>query len=336
MLPPVLQSQVAPTAPTTIVSAHVTDLAAAATERQPVPRRYCCRQAYRHRSLFLPAAQPAATPSAGVLLRAASLPTSYESTTSAFTSQTLVYSGTATSTPISGRSDGSYYYRVRGCNSSGCGGYRVGANAVAVTLPPGAPTSISVPSTSPNGAYTISWGSASGAVLSYQLYEATNSGFSGEALVYNAGGLSTGFAGKANGTYFYRVRACNASGCSGFSTGSNGVTVASLQASVSASHWNYYVMRGDNPIIDPPVVVTATGGSAGYTYAWERVSGDGAITAQTPTASSTKWMRSMSGWDITWIATWALPREGQYGQHDVHPQCHSPVRTRRPPVRSAP
>jgi YD repeat-containing protein len=228
----------------------------------------------------------------------------YEATNSGFTGQALVYSGTATSAGLSGRTDGSYYYRVRACNGSGCSGYRTGANAISVTLPPGIPGSISVPSSSPNGSYTISWGGASGAVSTYQLYEATNSGFSGETLVYNAAGLSAGFTSKPNGTYYYRVRACNASGCSGFRTGSNAITVATLQAVVNPTHWNYYVMRGSNPIIDPPVVVTASGGTGGYTYQWERVSGDGAITAQTPTASSTKWTRSLSGWDVVFIAYW--------------------------------
>lgn len=92
---------------------------------------------------------------------------------------------------------------------------------------PGTPTSISVPSSSTTGAYAISWGAASGTVTAYELYEATNPGFSGQSRVYSGTAQSAALSGRANGTYYYRVRAClnSDSDCGGYRTGANGVTV---------------------------------------------------------------------------------------------------------------
>lgn len=90
---------------------------------------------------------------------------------------------------------------------------------------PGVPASITVPSGSTSGSYTISWGAAAGAVTSYQLYEATSTSFSGQQLVHAGAGRSAAISGRGNGTYYYRVRACFDTECSAYRTGSNGVTV---------------------------------------------------------------------------------------------------------------
>lgn len=92
---------------------------------------------------------------------------------------------------------------------------------------PGVPSSITVPSSSASGSYAIGWGPATGTVTAYNLYEATNTGFSGQQLVYTGTALSTAFSGRGNGTYYYRVRACFDEDCSAYRTGSNGVTVSS-------------------------------------------------------------------------------------------------------------
>jgi YD repeat-containing protein len=91
--------------------------------------------------------------------------------------------------------------------------------------PAGVPASISVPSSSTSGSYTISWGAATGTVTAYQLYEATSTSFSGQQLVYAGTGRSVALSGRGNGTYYYRVRACFDTECSAYRTGSNGVTV---------------------------------------------------------------------------------------------------------------
>lgn len=50
---------------------------------------------------------------------------------------------------------------------------------------PSVPPSISVPSSSITGSYTISWGASTGTVTAYELYQATNAGFSGASKVYS-------------------------------------------------------------------------------------------------------------------------------------------------------
>lgn len=99
------------------------------------------------------------------------------------------------------------------------------SQVVSGTLP-GVPTSITVPASSSTGNYTISWGAASGTVTAYQLFQATNTSFSGETTVYSGTALSIALSGRANGTYYYRVRACLDTSCGGYRTGANGVTVA--------------------------------------------------------------------------------------------------------------
>lgn len=89
----------------------------------------------------------------------------------------------------------------------------------------GTPSSITVPSSSTSGSYTIGWGAATGTVTAYQLYEATSPGFPAQQFVYTGTALGASLAGRGNGTYYYRVRACFGDDCSAYRTGANGVTV---------------------------------------------------------------------------------------------------------------
>lgn len=139
----------------------------------------------------------------------------YEATNSGFSGETLAYSGTALSKAISGKGNGSYYYRVRACNGSLCGGYRTGANPIVVTLAvPAPPASITGPLMNTTGNYTISWSSSTGATR-YELWESV---FGGPyAKVYDGANTFKSFSNKPNGEYYYRAKACNAAGCSGYS-----------------------------------------------------------------------------------------------------------------------
>jgi len=73
--------------------------------------------------------------------------------------------------------------------------------------PPGPAASISVPTNSTTGSYNISWTAGTGTITRYDLYEATASNFSGETVIYSGTGTSKAISGKANGAYYYRVRA---------------------------------------------------------------------------------------------------------------------------------
>ena len=139
----------------------------------------------------------------------------YEATNSSFSGQVQVYSGTGTSRQISGKGNGTYYYRVRACDGSICGGYRTGSNPTVVTLSvPAPPASITGPSMNTTGNYTISWSSSSGATR-YELWESINGG--AFAKVHDGTATSKSFSNKPNGEYQYRAKACNANGCSGYS-----------------------------------------------------------------------------------------------------------------------
>jgi len=151
----------------------------------------------------------------------------YEANNASFSGEVLVNPADATRIRnISGKGNGSYYYRVAACNGPACSTYTAGANAAVVTLPPGAPPAPSVPASSVTGNYTVSWTAASGTVTSYRLYEATNASFSGEVLVSPTdASLGRNISGKGNGTYYYRVAACNGNACSAQTPGSNAAVV---------------------------------------------------------------------------------------------------------------
>lgn len=124
-------------------------------------------------------------------------------------SYTTVYDGAAVSKALGVSSTGSYRYAVKACNASGCSGYRYSAY-VAVTIPPASAPSLTVPSTSSTGGYTVSWTAVSGA-STYALQEKKNSG--SWSTPYSGSSRSKAFSGKTNGAnYSYRVRAHNAGG----------------------------------------------------------------------------------------------------------------------------
>ncbi|HEY7641621.1 MAG TPA: fibronectin type III domain-containing protein [Steroidobacteraceae bacterium] len=149
----------------------------------------------------------------------------YQATNAAFTGQSLAYSGATASANLTGRGNGTYYYRVRACNTSvSCSGYRTGGNAAVVTLPPGVPGAATVPATYTTvGTYTVSWTASTGVVTAYELLENTTSG---ESLIYSGTNLSFPVTGRAEGSYSYRLRACNGPACSAYTTtAGNGAVV---------------------------------------------------------------------------------------------------------------
>jgi len=129
----------------------------------------------------------------------------------------------------SGRGNGTIGYRVQACNVGGCGAF---SPTVTVTSqnPPASAPSLSVPPSSNNGAYTVTW-SAVTTATSYLVQEQLNGG--GFATVQQNGNTSLGESGKGNGSYGYRVQACNAGGCSAFSN--TGTIAVSLVPPVPTS-----------------------------------------------------------------------------------------------------
>lgn len=123
------------------------------------------------------------------------------------------YAGTAAQTNIGGRANGTtYYYRVKASKSGvpvsawriGNAGCAVpGSSAVAV------PTTITVPTSDADGAYSVTWSASTTAGVTYTLQEATNATFTANLRnAYFGSGRTVDIAGRTAGqTYYYRVRA---------------------------------------------------------------------------------------------------------------------------------
>ncbi|MDQ1118062.1 YD repeat-containing protein [Pseudoxanthomonas sp. SORGH_AS 997] len=161
-----------------------------------------------------------------------------------------IYSGLAQSKDFTGLAAGTYGYRVRACSGSGCGGYSTTTQTTAVYAP-GTPGTPSAPGSVATGSYTVSWSDVGGA-SQYRLEESANGGAWSEVLVSAA--TSYGASGKGTGSYGYRLRACNAAGCSGYSgTASVTVTLAPTDA--------------------PGMSVPAASTTGSYAISWSAVAG---------------------------------------------------------------
>lgn len=109
---------------------------------------------------------------------------------------------------------------------------------------------LSVPPTSSNGLYTVTWNAVPGAVY-YRLEEKANSGIWVDLGEITATSWAPSPA-KANGTYYYRARACQFV-CSGYSAEVNVVVGSVLPA----------------PVLTAP----ALGANGNYSVSWTAVSG---------------------------------------------------------------
>jgi hypothetical protein len=138
----------------------------------------------------------------------------WEAEDSSFTAPTQVYDGVDVSTPVAGRTVGSYWYRVCAKDAVGSGDWCTGGACIV----PAAPSSIVVPASDPDGGFTVSWSPVAGAT-SYELWQATDSSFAGEAMVYDSTATSATITVPGEGAYWYRVRAKNGTGVTGWTSG---------------------------------------------------------------------------------------------------------------------
>lgn len=162
----------------------------------------------------------------------------------------------ATSPTSRTRPDGSYSYRVRACAGATCGGY---SNVASVTVlgTPGVPGSLG-PNLTTGTAYTLSWGASTGTVTKYVLQERV--GTAAWKNVHSSTTRSKTFSDKDEAVYEYRVQACNASFCSGF-TASKFVTVApppnltgpTTSSGVFTLSWTLPPSPGDVPRLEERV-----------------------------------------------------------------------------------
>lgn len=166
-------------------------------------------------------------------------------------SWSTIHNAAQTSRAVSGKSTGSWGYRVRACNDAGCAGWSA-TKATAVTLPPTSVPTVTAPASNATGGYTVSWSSVA-AATKYQLQERLGSG--SWSTIHDAAGTSKALSGKATGAWSYRARACNAGGCAGWSAVKS---VQVTRAPAAAPAWG-------------AIPVDNTSGS--YTLTWGNVSG---------------------------------------------------------------
>ncbi|HWX66218.1 MAG TPA: hypothetical protein VNZ27_07260, partial [Rhodanobacter sp.] len=195
-----------------------------------------------------------------------------------------VYSNAANGTTLNEAATGSYTLRVQACNSSGCSAYAT-SNPVAVTIPPASAPSLSVPASSTNGSYTVSWGGVSGAT-SYTLQEQVNGG--GWTTVQANGNASWSTSGRGNGTYGYHVQACNAGGCGPWSgVGSITVTlIPTTPTGLSATLYATYSPDTRPPKTDYTLTGSWSGvaGASSYNFHYCQQNGTCATTNTTATS----------------------------------------------------
>ena len=178
-------------------------------------------------------------------------------------SWSTVQSSSATSRSESGLADGTWGYRVRACNSSGCSGYGATKTTTVLHVPdtPG----LSAPASDSDGSYTVSWTAPVGGsvVDSYELEEKVGSG--NWTQVYSGTNSKLSFSGKAENNYHYRARACNGSGCGGYTSQqtvgvwpthpTNTLMTPEPASSVGSTPFNAYVDPKGNANITIPLWV---------------------------------------------------------------------------------
>ena len=135
---------------------------------------------------------------------------------------------------------------------------------------PSAPGTITYPASSSTGQYAINWSSSSGAA-SYQL-ERSNDAGSTWSQIYSDGNLTCS-ENAANGNYRYRVKATNAAGSSGWTTGTADCVVSITTPSPAI------------PLAPATITYPASSSTGQYTISWASSSG----------ATSPREIRKISG-----------------------------------------
>ena len=215
----------------------------------------------------------------------------YRSTTSGGQGTTVYKSAlTGSSYTDTGLTNGTtYYYKVAAVNASGTGAQssEVSGKPVATVTVPTAPTSLAA--TAGNAQVALTWAAVSGA-SSYSVYRGTTAG--GESTTAIVSGLTSASytnTGLTNGTmYYYKVKATNSAGTSGYSNEANAKPIASATK------------------------VNDNGSGAVYAGTWTTGTDSGYYTGDYHTSSvvGSSVTFSFSGTSVSWIG-------GKYPNHGI-------------------
>jgi hypothetical protein len=143
-----------------------------------------------------------------------------------------------------------YYYRIRAVNAGGNSAYTSEVSATTISSPPSAPSALTATAAS-STAVSLNWRDASGNETGFQIERTLTSG-TGFTLITTTAANAVSYIDvnrTANTTYYYRVRAVNASGSSSYTTevsvttaltpplAPTGLTVVSIQSTSAAISW---------------------------------------------------------------------------------------------------
>lgn len=125
---------------------------------------------------------------------------------------TTIASGMTLSRAVSHTAAGTFHYQVRACGVGGCGAWSAQATTVvgATQVKPAAPTNLTVALSTDQQHITVSWPPVAGATS----YVAQTNIATQGALNYSGPATSASMATPVDGTYQFKVQACNAAGCS--------------------------------------------------------------------------------------------------------------------------
>lgn len=184
---------------------------------------------------------------------------------------------TGTSYSETGRTGNTTYcYKVRGHNTVGDGPYSSASSQLMKPAAPGTPTFTNVLDTS----LTVNWSEPSGGAASYKVERAPDSGGSPGTFSQVASGVtgtSWGDTGRTGGTtYWYRVRATNATGDGNYSGNASVTTLVAPGVPGNATYTN---------IAGTTLTVNWTAGSNATSYKVERASFSGTCGAYSQIAS---------------------------------------------------
>ncbi|MFM8912285.1 MAG: fibronectin type III domain-containing protein, partial [Flammeovirgaceae bacterium] len=165
-----------------------------------------------------------------------------------------------------------YYYRIRAINANGNSGYT--SQIVATTLSPAPPVGLAATASTPSS-IGVNWTDASNAETGFQIERSFTSG-SGFSLIATAVANASAYLDATltpNTTYFYRIRAVNATGNSSYSAEVSATTPQSVPAApsnlaaVSAPSYTVNLSWTDNSSneIEFEIERSLTSGS-GYTF----------------------------------------------------------------------
>lgn len=113
---------------------------------------------------------------------------------------------------------GTWRFRIRACNGSGCSPFVSPSNVLVKYPVPSVPSGMTVsPTTTTATSVSASWSSASGYVTRYEAERRLGTG--AWAAFSTANVTSANSSGMSVGSWSFRVRACNATGCSGYRSG---------------------------------------------------------------------------------------------------------------------